>query len=438
MKHLSFKKGIHPNYHKALTQDKAIERLLPKEELVYMMQQHIGSPCKPLVKKGDRVLVGQKIGEPTGFVGAPIHSSVSGTVKGVEERVNLQGNHTMSVVVTNDFTYEEAPELQAGGVEDYTDLSREEIVDIIKEAGIVGMGGATFPTFIKLSPPKEKVIKYIIVNGAECEPYLTSDHRVMLEEGGRIVEGLKILLHMFQDATAIIGIEDNKMDAVENMTALCREETQIKVKVLETKYPQGSEKHLIYATTGLEVPSGKLPADVGSIVLNVDSIVAIWRAVTKGRPIMRRIVTVSGKGVQNPANFKVRLGMSFREILEAAKWDETATVKVISGGPMMGIALSSIDVPVGKGTSAILCLTQEEIDDAKPSNCIRCGKCVQACPMGLVPSALHQDALHHEDEAFKAGFGMDCIECGSCSYICPAKRQLVQSIRTAKNRARQK
>ncbi|MEG0578769.1 MAG: RnfABCDGE type electron transport complex subunit C, partial [Niameybacter sp.] len=287
----------------------------------------------------------------------------------------------MSVVVTNDFTYEEAPELQAGGVEDYTDLSREEIVDIIKEAGIVGMGGATFPTFIKLSPPKEKVIKYIIVNGAECEPYLTSDHRVMLEEGGRIVEGLKILLHMFQDATAIIGIEDNKMDAVENMTALCREETQIKVKVLETKYPQGSEKHLIYATTGLEVPSGKLPADVGSIVLNVDSIVAIWRAVTKGRPIMRRIVTVSGKGVQNPANFKVRLGMSFREILEAAKWDETATVKVISGGPMMGIALSSIDVPVGKGTSAILCLTQEEIDDAKPSNCIRCGKCVQACPM---------------------------------------------------------
>ncbi|MDA3733665.1 electron transport complex subunit RsxC [Niameybacter massiliensis] len=438
MKHLSFKKGIHPKYHKELTNAKPIELLLPKEELVYPMQQHIGSPCKPLVKKGDRVLVGQKIGEPTGFVGAPIHSSVSGTVKVVEERVNHQGHLVMCVVVTNDFTYEEILELKDGGVEDYTKLTNEEIVAIIKEAGLVGMGGATFPTFIKLSPPKDKVIKHIIVNGAECEPYLTSDHRVMLEEGERIIAGLKILLHMFKDATAFVGIEDNKMDAVENMSRLCEKESKIAVKVLETKYPQGSEKHLIYATTGLEVPSGKLPADVGAIVLNVDSIVAIWRAVTKGRPIMRRIVTVTGNGVKNPTNFKIRLGMSFRDVLEAAGWDEQATVKVISGGPMMGAALSSVDVPIGKGTSAILCLTEDEVDTTPTSNCIRCGKCIQACPMRLVPNALHHSALHHEDDEFKAYYGMDCIECGSCSYVCPAKRQLVQSIRTAKNRVRQK
>lgn len=438
MKLLSFKKGIHPKYHKELTKDQPIQALLPKEELVYPMQQHIGSPCKPLVKKGDRVLVGQKIGEQTGYVGAPVHCSVSGTVKAVEERMTHQGRLALCVVVTNDFAYEEIPELKEAGVKDYTSLISEEIVEIVKEAGLVGMGGATFPTYIKLSPPKEKTIKHIIINGAECEPYLTSDHRVMLEEGERIVEGIKIVLHMFKEATAIIGIEDNKMDAVEKMKAYCEKESKIEVKVLETKYPQGSEKHLIYATTGLEVPSGKLPADIGAIVLNVDSVIAIWRAVTKGRPIMRRIVTVSGNGVKKPSNFKIRLGMSFREVLEAAEWDEAATVKVISGGPMMGTALSSVDVPIGKGTSAILCLTQKEVDKEATSPCIRCGKCVEACPMRLVPNALHRAALHHDDEAFLADFGMDCMECGCCSYVCPASRQLVQSIRTAKNRVRQK
>lgn len=438
MKLLSFKKGIHPKYHKELTMNRPIELLMPKDELVYPMQQHIGSPCKPIVKKGDRVLVGQKIGEVAGYVCAPIYSTVAGTVKAVEERPNFQGVHIMSVVVVNDYTYEEMPHLQEAPFRDYQTLSKEEIVEIVKEAGLVGMGGATFPTFIKLSPPADKEIKHIIINGAECEPYLTSDHRVMLEEGPRIIEGIKILLHMFENATASIGIEDNKKDAIGQLAALCKEESKIKVKTLETKYPQGSEKHLIYAITGKEVPSGKLPSDIGAIVLNIDSVVAIWRAVTKHRPIMRRIVTVSGLGVNKPSNFKVRLGMSYRELLEAADWDESRTVRVISGGPMMGTTLSSIDVPIGKGTSAILCLTKDEIGEYEPSNCIRCGKCLEACAMRLVPNTLHQAALHKDDETFMAYNGMDCIECGSCSYVCPAKRPIVQTIRTEKNRIRQK
>lgn len=438
MKRLSFKRGIHPNYHKDLTAHRPIELLMPKDELVYPMQQHIGSPCKPVVKKGDRVLVGQKIGEVTGFVCAPVYSTVAGTVKMVEERMNHQGINVMSVIVTNDYTYEEMPYLKEAALRDYQTLSREEIIEIVKEAGLVGMGGAGFPTFIKLSPPEGRVIKHIIINGAECEPYLTSDHRILLEEGHRIIEGIKILLHIFSNSTAYIGIEDNKMDAIGHMEELCKNESDIEVKILETKYPQGSEKHIIYATTGMEVPSGKLPADVGAIVLNIDSIIAIWRAVIKHRPIMRRIVTVSGKGVNNPSNFKVRLGMSYRELLEAAQWDDEKTVKIISGGPMMGTALSSIDVPITKGTSAILCLTKEEVGQCESSNCIRCGKCVEVCPMRLVPNALHHEALNHEDNAFMAYYGMDCIECGSCSYVCPAYRPLVQTIRTAKNRIRQK
>lgn len=438
MKRLSFKKGIHPKYYKDLTAHKPIELLMPKDELVYPMQQHIGSPCKPIVKKGDRVLVGQKIGEVTGFVCAPIYSTVAGTVKIIEERMNHQGISALSVVVTNDYTYEEMPHLKEAAFRDYKTLSKEEIIEIVKEAGIVGMGGATFPTFIKLSPPEGTVIKHIIINGAECEPYLTSDHRVLLEEGHRVIEGIKILLHMFSGSAAYIGIEDNKIDAITHMENLCKAQSDIEVKVLETKYPQGSEKHLIYAVTGREVLSGKLPADVGTLVLNIDSVVAIWRAVTRHRPIMRRIVTVSGKGVNKPSNFKVRLGMSYREILEEAEWDAEKTVKIISGGPMMGTALSSIDVPITRGTSAILCLTKEEVGEGELSNCIRCGKCVEACPMRLVPNALHHEALHHEDDSFMAYYGMDCIECGSCSYVCPANRPLVQTIRTAKNRIRQK
>ncbi|MGL4361954.1 MAG: electron transport complex subunit RsxC [Cellulosilyticaceae bacterium] len=438
MKRFSFKKGIHPKYNKDETCNKAIEILMPGLELVFPMQQHIGAPCKPTVKKGDRVLVGQCIGEVDAYVSAAIFSSVSGTVKAVEDRMTGMGIKVISVVVENDGLFESAESLKNDEVIDYTKLTAEMIVEKVKNAGLVGMGGATFPTHIKLNPPKDKVIKHIIVNGAECEPYLTSDHRLMLEESERIIEGIKILLHMFPESAAYIGVEDNKIDAIQELEKNCLNEQKIKIIPLNTKYPQGSEKHLIYSVTKKEVPGGKLPADIGCIVLNVDSIVAIWRAVTKNRPIIRRIVTIQGSGVANPVNVKVRLGTSYRELLEYAKWDEDSVVKVISGGPMMGQTISSVDIPVVKGTSAILCFTEKEVTKTSEYNCLRCGKCVEVCPMRLIPSTLNQDALLEQDEHFLEMSGMDCIECGCCSYICPSKRHLVQSIRTEKNKIRQK
>lgn len=430
MKLYSFKKGIHPPYQKEATSHKPIEILLPKGEVVFPMSQHIGAPCTPVVKKGERVLVGQLIGEPNGYVSSPIHSSVSGTVKVVEERSVPNGSKVLSVVVDNDGTYEEDPSLTKAY--DYKSMNRDEIVDVIKNAGLVGMGGAGFPTFIKLTPPPDKKIEHIIINGAECEPYLTSDHRVMLEEPRRIIEGLKILLHLFPGAKGYIGVEDNKPDAIAKLREYVKEEKNIEVCALATKYPQGSEKHLIYSIINKEVPSGGLPADVGCIVQNVDSAVAIWRALEKGRPIMRRIVTVSGDGVKNPCNLKVRLGTSYRELLEYAQWDEDKTVKVISGGPMMGMALSSIDVPVTKGTSAILCFTEDTALTPPESNCIHCNKCIEVCPCVLMPTELNKASLAGDCDMFVKYHGMDCMECGSCSYICPAKRHLVQSIRTAK------
>ena len=430
MKGYSFKKGIHPPYSKEASSNKAIEILQPKGDMVFPMSQHIGAPCTPLVKKGDRVLVGQKIGKVNGYVGAPVHSSVSGTVKIVEDRLVSSGSKVVSVVVENDELYEEDPGMNKQY--DYKSMSREEIIEVIKEAGIVGMGGAGFPTFIKLSPPPEKKIRHIFINGAECEPYLTSDHRIMLEEPDRLVGGLKVLLHLFPDAKGYIGIEDNKPDAIEKLTQQIKGEKNIEVCSLPTKYPQGSEKHLIYSILKEEVPSGGLPMDIGCLVQNVDSMVAIWRALTKGRPLMRRIVTLSGAGVSSPCNIKARIGTSYRELLEHANWNPEETVKIISGGPMMGTALSDIDVPVVKGTSAILCLTKKEAETPPESNCIRCNKCVDVCPCILMPLVLNQDSLARDPDAFVEHGGLDCMECGSCSYICPAKRHLVQSIRTAK------
>lgn len=438
MSKLTFKKGIHPGYHKAETQNKAIEVLMPLDELVFPMSQHIGTPAKPIVKKGDRVLVGQKIGEADGFVSSPVHSSVSGVVKVIEERMTHRGIKDMCVVIIQDGMYEESEEMAQKARPDYERLTQDELVSLVQEAGLVGMGGATFPTHVKLSVPKDKKVEFIIINGAECEPYLTSDHRVMLENSEEIIAGLKVLLSVFKDAKAIIGIEDNKMDAISKLTSLVADEGRIEVATLHTKYPQGSEKHLIYATTGREVPSGKLPIEVSCLVHNIDSIVAIYRAVVKGRPIMRRIVTVSGSGVTNPCNLEVKIGCSYRQLLEKAGWDDARTVKVIAGGPMMGIAMSDIDVPVVKGTSAILCFTDEEMKNEVATACIRCGKCVDVCPMSLVPNVLHRAALNGRYETFLENDGMDCIECGCCAYTCPAKRDLVQSIRTAKTAVRAK
>lgn len=427
---LTFKKGIHPNDRKHFSMNKAIQDLLPKGDLIFPMLQHIGAPCDPLVKKGDRVLMGQKIGESKAFVSAPIYSSVSGTVKDVAPRLHSNGTMVMSIIVENDNTYEEVPTMIPHS--NYENMSKNELVNIIKEAGIVGMGGAGFPTHIKLTPPDEKHIDSIIINAAECEPYLTCDHRMMLEKSNEIVLGLKIILQMFPGVKGYIGIENNKPDAIEAMRKASQNLSNVEVSPLKTKYPQGAEKQLIYSITGREVPSGKLPADVGCIVQNVDTVYEIYNAVVNGRPLTERVLTVTGEAIKEPMNLRVKFGTSIEEVIEAAGGFKETPVKVISGGPLMGTTLSSLDTPVIKGTSGVLCLTKEQAKLEEESSCIRCGKCMDACPMFLNPTKLNSLVLRGEYEEFEKIHGMDCIECACCSYVCPAKRHLTQSCREGK------
>lgn len=429
MELLTFKRGVHPPHGKHLTESRAIEDLEPKQLLVFPMSQHIGAPAECLVKKGDRVLVGQKIGQAAGFISANVHSSVSGTVKDVKQVLTAGGTKSLSVIVENDGQYEEIdmPKPKA-----YTEMTKEEIVELVKEAGVVGMGGACFPTNVKLSPGPDKNIDVIVLNGAECEPYLTCDHRLMLEETNMIVEGLKIILHMFPNAKGYIGIEDNKKDAIKALKDATKDIANIQVAALKTKYPQGAEKQLIYAVTKREVPSGKLPADVGCIVQNVNTVREIYNAVVNGRPTISRVVTVTGEAVKEPKNLRIRLGMSFGELVEACGGFKENPIKIISGGPMMGMAISSLDVPTTKGSSGILCLTEKQAVLPEESSCIRCGKCVQACPMFLNPTELDSLGRRKEYDEFEGCNGLDCIECGCCTYSCPAKRHLIQSIRTSK------
>ncbi len=420
--------GIHPPEGKATTEKKPIEIVMPKTGalMVYPMSQHIGAPAVPTVKKGDRVLLGQKIAEAEAFMCSPIHASVSGTVKDIKPMLTPSGAMVQSVIVENDGLFEEDPSL--GQNKDWKKLSREEILDKIKNAGIVGLGGAGFPTHIKLNPPPTDKIDSIIVNAAECEPYLTTDHRVMLEKTDRLVMGLEIMLTLHPGAKGYIAIENNKPDAIKAVSAACQGKSNISVVALLTKYPQGSEKQLIYAVTGREVKSGKLPASEGCIVDNVDTVLAVERACAQDRPLMRRIVTLTGDAVKNPGNYQVRIGMNMKEFIEQVGGFAEEPGKVIAGGPMMGKALYSIDVPFIKTSSALLCLTKKSAELPPESNCIRCAKCISACPMGLMPAKLNQDALAGDMAAFEAHNGLDCIMCGSCSYICPAKRHLAQTI----------
>ncbi len=432
MKALTFKRGVHPPDSKHYTNQKPIQILMPTvdSDIVIPMSQHIGAPCEPIVAKGDRVLLGQKIAESSAFVSAPIHASVSGTVKEIKSVLTPSGAMSNAIVITNDGLYEEDPSL--GTDTDYETFSREKIIEKVKNAGIVGLGGAGFPTHIKLNPAPDKKIDSIIVNAAECEPYLTTDHRILLEKTDRVVKGLEIVLKLHPDAHGYIAVETNKPDAIDVLTKATANNSKITVCPVQTKYPQGSEKQMIYAITKREVPSGKLPADVGCIVDNVDTILAIERAVVKDRPLMRRIVTLTGGAVKNPGNYQVRIGMSFRELIDMAGGFVEEPAKVIAGGPMMGIAVYSLDVPIIKTSSAILCLTKDEAILPEESNCIRCGKCVGVCPMGLMPLELNSDVIAKDYEAFDKNHGLDCIECGSCSYVCPAKRHLAQSIRVTK------
>ncbi len=427
---LTFKGGVHPHDNKQYTNRIPIRNLDGCSEYIYPMQQHIGAPLTPIVAVGDRVYVGTKIADAEAFVSAPVHSSVSGTVKAIEPRLHANGSMVMSIIVENDFEYEIDEDVEPKG--EIEDLSPKQMIDIVREAGIVGMGGAGFPTHVKLSPPPDKKIEYVVVNGAECEPYLTSDHRAMLERPDQVIYGLRAVLHIFGLEKGYIAIENNKPDAIESIRNAAKKYSGIKVKVLKKKYPQGSEKHIIYAVTGREVPSGGLPADAGVVVLNVDTVTSIGIALMTGMPAIRRIVTVSGDAVKSPANFEVRTGTPFRHVFAQAGGFTTEPSKVLQGGPMMGIAQASLDVPVTKGTSALLALSRSETVYDDTQACIRCGRCVKACPMRLVPMMLNTYATHGDIDACEKLHVADCIECGSCAYICPAKKHLVSNIRIAK------
>ncbi|MDR1664898.1 MAG: electron transport complex subunit RsxC [Clostridiales bacterium] len=424
---VTFKKGIHPPQSKE-TSDKPIRVVEPRKGdiFIYPMSQHIGAPCEPAVAKGDRVFWGQKIGDSAAFVSSPVYATVSGVVTDIRPAVTPTGITSNAVFVENDGEKREHPDLNKPV--DYKTVSREALIKTIREAGIVGLGGAGFPTHVKLSPPPDKKIDTVIVNAAECEPYLTTDHRVLLEETDRILLGLRVLLHLFPGARGMIGVETNKADAIEKLREKNQDEN-IAVIPLQPKYPQGAEKQLIKACTGREVPSGGLPADIGCIVQNVDTVIAIHRAIFRGRPLMRKVVTVAGGCAKNPGNYKVMLGMRYADFIDAIGGMTEQPYKMISGGPMMGVSMFTLDVPVIKTSSAVLLLTEEEAKLPPERGCIRCGRCVDHCPSGLMPLDLNRFAVHGERDLFRKQNGLDCIECGSCSYVCPAKRHLAQSIR---------
>ena len=436
MKALSFPGGIHPPDRKLPGYGKAVERHLPRGLLLFPMSQHIGAACSPVVKTGDRVLRGQKLADSEDFVSAPILSSVSGAIRDIADHMTISGRRELCIAVENDGRYELGSNLEPH--EDYHRLSAAECRKIIREAGIVGMGGATFPTHVKLSPPPDKKIFYIIANGAECEPWLNSDNRLMLEHPGEILLGLKICLHLFPEAKGFVAVEDNKPDAAAHLEENLRsqDDGRISIAVLPSLYPQGAEKMLIYSLTGRKVPIGGLPADVGCIVLNVRTLYQIALAVTEGLPVEDRIVSVAGDVVE-PKNLLVPLGTSVRELLDAVGGFIETPAKVLSGGPLMGTAFSSLDVPVVKGTSSIVALSPRSGLLPPETNCIRCGRCVAACPMCLLPSTLDFFVRGKAYEEFERYGGSSCIECGCCSYVCPADRRLVWAFREGKSAYRQ-
>ncbi len=429
-KKMTFRGGIHPlrSIHegKPLTGGKPIAQMPPPKLLSIPMSQHVGAPAKPVVKAGDRVLMGQVIGEAQGFVSVPVHSSVSGVVKKITNIPNINGKPVQAVIIENDFLDE--PEFMPAV--NYDTMSPAEIIERIKQAGNVGMGGAAFPTHVKLSPPPDKKVDLLIVNGAECEPFLTADQRVMTEQPEKVIYGIRVVMRALNVRRAFIGIEDNKPEAIARMSGAV-DAHGIRVVTMETKYPQGSEKQLIDAITGRQVPSGGLPMDTGVVVVNISSAAAIAEAFLFGEPLIRRVVTVTG-AVKEPQNFMVRIGTPMQDVIDAAGGFSSEPLKIISGGPMMGLPVPTTECVIVKGSSGILVLDKKYTKKEKELNCIRCGKCVDACPIHLMPAAISQAATAESFDKAEGLFAMDCISCGSCSYVCPAKKPIAQNIKFAK------
>lgn len=434
MKLKSFKKGVHPYEGKELSKDSPIQIVHASATMIYPLSQHIGAPAKAVVAKGDKVLKGQLIAEADGFISSPVYSSVSGTVQAIEKRIVANGSKVDCIVVENDNNDEAVDGF--GASRNLEDLTDKDIADIIIKAGIVGLGGAGFPTGVKLMPKNAQEIDTLIINGAECEPYLTSDYRLMLEKGAEIVKGVEAALKLLPNAKAVIGIENNKPDAIKVMEEITANNDKISVCPLKTKYPQGGERQLIFAVTGRKINSKMLPADKNVVVINTATCYAIYEAVYKNMPLIHKVVTITGEGVNTPCNLDVPLGISHSELLEAAGGAKENVVKFISGGPMMGMAMSSLDVPVVKTSSSILAFTEDDVAALPESACIHCGKCMTVCPQTLVPQMLVKAVKSNDFEKFNALGGMECIECGCCSYICPAKIPLTQRFKYGKVRVR--
>lgn len=428
------KGGVHPEENK-ISQDSPIQvQPIPKTVSI-LLGQHIGKPATPVVSRGDEVKVGTLIAKADGFVSANIHSSVSGKVKKIETILDASGYEKPCITIQCDGediweeTIDRTPEI----VRDIK-LSSEEIIQRIAECGIVGMGGATFPTNVKLMPPKDATPECVIINGAECEPYLTADHRTLLERGEEVLIGLQILMKSVGVTKGYIAIENNKRDAIDKLTQLVSTMPGIEIVPMRVKYPQGGEKQLIDTVLKRRVASGKLPVTEGAIVQNVGTALAVYEAVQKHKPLVERVVTVTGKAVKNPCNLLVRIGTPLSELIETAGGMPRSTAKLVSGGPMMGKAVYSDEIPVAKGTSGVLMLLEEDTKRRPMRNCIRCAKCVGACPMGLNPAFLMRDTVYRDWDALEANHVYDCIECGSCSFICPANRPLLDHICMGKGR----
>ena len=425
----SFRGGVHPPENK-FSAAKRIETLPVPAQVAIPVIQHIGAPAKPLVAKGDMVKRWQKIAEAGGHVSAPIHASISGKVIDVIPQVHpVVGRPVDTIIIESDGT-DESVALKSYA--DYFRFAPKALIEAVKEAGIVGLGGATFPTHVKLSPPTGTEIDTVIINGAECEPYLTADDRLMCEHPKEMVEGAKLIMYMLHAARVVIVVENNKPEAIKNIQKIVYNEPNIDVVALPVRYPQGAEKQLIKAVTNREVPTGGLPLQVGVVVSNVGTAYAINRALKEGEPLTERVVTVSGRGIAQPKNLLVRIGTPVRELIDYCGGYAADIEHLIMGGPMMGIAQITDTVPVLKGTSGILLLTKEETAVREYVDCFRCGKCVQVCPMGLFPNAISVYVQNDRLEQAQGFYPMDCVECGSCAYVCPAHRPLVQQIKWAK------